>query len=248
MKVALVTGSSGLIGSALVESYLEADYRVIGLDITDTDKFSSSNYFFYKLDLLNLGQVAECIKDISRKFDAIDCIVNNASTRPDGFFQKSEEYNLDSFEKVLAVNLTANLAISSGLFQLLLKAAAPSIVNISSIYGLRAPDFSIYPKNESGELIFTTPVSYSVAKSAIVGLTKHLAAEWGQFGIRVNAVAPGGIENSQEKGFIERYTSITSLNRMCKVEDVVNLVLFLTSHRSTYITGQTIPVDGGWTL
>lgn len=248
MKVALVTGSSGLIGGALVESYLQSSYRVIGLDITETDRFNNPNFLFYKLDLTNLHQIKDCIEDISSNFNAIDCIINNASARPEGFFQKSEEYDLETFEKVLAINLTANLAISSGLFQLLLKSSNPSIVSLSSIYGLRAPNFSIYPKNELGDLLFTTPISYSVAKSALVGLTKHLAAEWGAAGVRVNAVAPGGIENAQDKDFVERYTALTSLKSMCKVEDVVNLVRFLTSQKSTHITGLTIPVDGGWTL
>ena len=99
-----------------------------------------------------------------------------------------------------------------------------------------------------GEFAFTTPVSYSVAKAAIVGLTKHLAMEWGSHGIRVNAIAPGGIENSQDPDFVRKYKDQTSLGRMCKIKDVVNMVNFLSSEESSYLTGLTIPVDGGWTL
>ena len=248
MKSALVTGSSGLIGRAIVDSFLASNYRVFGLDLVDREEFENQNFHFLKVDLADLGNIHQVVMDVSLKIDSLDCLVNNASCRPDGFFEPSHKYNLQTFEDVLKINLTSNLALSSELFNLMTKSESPSIINMSSIYGLRAPRFSIYPKDSMGEFAFTTPVSYSVAKAAIVGLTKHLAMEWGSHGIRVNAIAPGGIENSQDPDFVRKYKDQTSLGRMCKIKDVVNMVNFLSSEESNYLTGLTIPVDGGWTL
>lgn len=111
-----------------------------------------------------------------------------------------------------------------------------------------APDYSIYKDPDQQNTFFTTPVSYSVSKTALLGLTRHLANEWGEFGIRVNSVSPGGIENHQPDFFVQNYEKNTPLNRMAMPMDVVSAVEFLISDKSKYITGINLAVDGGWTL
>ena len=138
MKSALVTGSSGLIGRAIVDSFLASNYRVFGLDLVDREEFENQNFHFLKVDLADLGNIHQVVMDVSLKIDSLDCLVNNASCRPDGFFEPSHKYNLQTFEDVLKINLTSNLALSSELFNLLTKSESPSIINMSSIYGLRA--------------------------------------------------------------------------------------------------------------
>ena len=106
----------------------------------------------------------------------------------------------------------------------------------------------IYKDSNDENFLFNTPVSYSVSKSALIGLTRHLANEWGQFGIRVNCISPGGIENHQPDLFVNNYKKFTPLNKMASPSDVINAIEYLISEKSKYITGINLPVDGGWTL
>jgi NAD(P)-dependent dehydrogenase (short-subunit alcohol dehydrogenase family) len=122
-----------------------------------------------------------------------------------------------------------------------------SIVQTSSIYGLVAADPRIYEGSEYLGRPINTPAVYAASKAAVVGLTRHLAAHWGGRGIRVNAVAPGGVASGQNETFQRRYSALVPMGRMAEAEEVVGAVLFLASDASSYVTGQTLAVDGGWT-
>ena len=117
-----------------------------------------------------------------------------------------------------------------------------SIINIGSIYGTVAPDFSIYAGTE-----MTMPVAYSAIKGGIIALTRYIATYYGSSNIRANVVSPGGIIDRQAQTFIDRYIEKTPLDRMGTPPDVAGAVLFLASDASAYITGQNLLVDGGWT-
>jgi NAD(P)-dependent dehydrogenase (short-subunit alcohol dehydrogenase family) len=118
-----------------------------------------------------------------------------------------------------------------------------SIVNFTSIYGMQAPDFSIYDG-----LDVTSPVEYSAIKGAILNLTRYLASYLGSDGIRVNAVSPGGVFDGQAEQFVERYEQKVPLSRMARPEDVLGAVVFLLSDASAYVTGHNLVVDGGWSI
>ena len=118
-----------------------------------------------------------------------------------------------------------------------------SIVNVASIYGVVGNDFTIY-ENTNG---MTSPAAYSAIKGGVINFTKYLASYFGSYGIRVNAVSPGGIFNNQNKTFVEQFEYKVPLKRMAKPEEISPSITFLLSDESSYITGHNLIVDGGWT-
>jgi NAD(P)-dependent dehydrogenase (short-subunit alcohol dehydrogenase family) len=124
----------------------------------------------------------------------------------------------------------------------LLQKGCMNVINFSSIYGIVAPDFTMY----SGTDIHEPPVEYAFVKSGVIGMTRWLAKKYAP--ARVNAIAPGGVSDNQGKEFVHQYERRAPLGRLATANDVVNAVLFLASDASSYITGQVIVTDGGWTL
>jgi len=120
-----------------------------------------------------------------------------------------------------------------------------SIINFSSTYGLVGPDQKIY-ENKKKKFFIKNP-AYPTSKGGIIAFTKYLASYWGDKNIRVNCIVPGGVENKQNKIFIKNYSSKTALGRMANSEDLNGIIHLLCSKNSSYITGSTIVVDGGWT-
>jgi NAD(P)-dependent dehydrogenase (short-subunit alcohol dehydrogenase family) len=118
-----------------------------------------------------------------------------------------------------------------------------SIINISSDLGIIAPDQRIYKKSN-----FIKPVTYSVVKHGIIGLTKYTASYWGKKNIRCNAIAPGGIYNNHNSSFVKKINQLIPLGRMAKKKEYNGLILFLCSDHSSYITGSVIVADGGRTI
>ena len=122
-----------------------------------------------------------------------------------------------------------------------------SIIQTSSTYGLVGPDFGIYEGSEYMGCRITTPAAYAASKGAVVQLTRYLATYWGDQGIRVNTLVPGGIESGQNETFQKNYGARVPLGRMAFVDEMVGAVVYLASDASSYMTGQMVVVDGGWT-
>lgn len=257
-KTAIVTGALGLIGKEHCKALAEAGANVIVADIDEKNsaEFAESLQTDSLGVLLNVTQ-PESIKSIRdkvlNKFGHIDILVNNAAINdmfenPKAASEQSkfENYPLELWQKSIDVNLTGVFLCSQILGTVMAEQKAGSIINIASTYGITAPDQSLYIK-EDGTQSFFKPPAYSATKGAVIMFTKYLAAYWGNAGVRVNALSPGGVENNQDEFFIKKYSAKTPLGRMASPDDYKGALIFLASESSKYMTGANLVVDGGWT-
>jgi NAD(P)-dependent dehydrogenase (short-subunit alcohol dehydrogenase family) len=257
-KVAVVTGAAGLIGKQHCNALSEAGANIIVCDI-DKDKCEQlagelkTKSFGIETDITKPESVKNLKEKILDEFGKIDILVNNAAINDmfenpstAGELSMFENYPLNMWQKSIDVNITGTFLCSQILGTEMAKAGKGSIINIASTYGIVAPDQSIYRKKD-GSQNFYKSAAYPVTKGAVIAFTKFLAAYWGNKGIRVNALSPGGVENNQDEYFIENYSAKTILGRMAKSTDYKGAIIFLASDASEYMTGANLIVDGGWT-
>jgi NAD(P)-dependent dehydrogenase (short-subunit alcohol dehydrogenase family) len=261
-KVAVVTGAIGLLGKHHCDALAEAGATVI---VTDTDPQQTTSFateLSGRYDVPALGHAVDITKkdeidglrDVTlQRFGQIDVLVNNAAINdmfenPKTATEQSkfENYPLDLWQRSLDVNVTGAFLCSQVIGSVMARAGRGSIINIASTYGLVAPDQSLYRKSD-GTQTFYKSVAYPVTKAAIISLTRFLAAYWGGSGVRANTLSPGGVENSQDREFIESYSMRTPLGRMADPTDYKGAIVFLASDASAYMTGANLVVDGGWT-
>jgi 2-deoxy-D-gluconate 3-dehydrogenase len=189
-------------------------------------------------------------------FGRLDVLVNSAALDPkfdpDAVSKgiapgKFEEYPLEQWNAALNVNLTGTFLVTQACVkQMLAQGKKGSIINICSTYGLNGPDQRIYRKADGSQPAFK-PVYYTVTKAGIVGFTKYLAAYYMETEIRVNMLTPGGVYNNHDELFAKNYAAKTILGRMAKRDEMNGALLFLASDASSYMTGNNVVVDGGWT-
>ena len=190
-------------------------------------------------------------------FGHLDILVNSAALDPkfdlghrdsdqhrfgSGAF---EDFPLAAWDQALAVNLTGAFLCCQAVARPMLSQGGGVIVNLSSIYGLSAPDQRLYQR--PGEPARFKPVYYSVTKAGILGLTQYLAAYYAGKNIRVNALSPGGVYNGHDPAFVQSYSARAILGRMAEKDELNGALLFLVSEASAYMTGANLVVDGGWT-
>jgi 2-deoxy-D-gluconate 3-dehydrogenase len=160
---------------------------------------------------------------------------------------KFEEYPLEQWNAALNVNLTGMFLVTQACVkQMLAQGKKGSIINICSTYGLNGPDQRIYRKRDGSQPAFK-PVYYTVTKAGVLGFTKYLSAYYMETEIRVNALTPGGVFNNHDETFVKNYAAKTILGRMARKDEMNGALLFLASDASSYMTGNNLVVDGGWT-
>lgn len=257
-KVAVVTGALGLIGKHHCHALSEAGANVI---VCDLDESKCAN-FASSLSVLSLGigvditdkkSVTELKRKVLSNYGKIDILVNNAAINdkfedPLSALEESkfENYPVEMFKKSLDVNVTGMFVCSQVIGTEMAKKGSGSIINVASTYGIVAPDQSIY-QNEKGEQTFYKSAAYPVTKGAVISFTRFLAAYWGNKGVRVNTLSPGGVRDNQEEFFVKNYSAKTPLGRMAHPTDYKGALVFLASDASSYMTGANLVVDGGWT-
>ena len=257
-KVAVVTGALGLIGKNHCRALAEAGANVIVCDLNESEcaDFAASLSVLslgISADITNKKSIEQLRDEVISNYGKIDILVNNAAIN-DKFEDplsaldesKFENYPLEMFKKSLDVNIVGMFLCSQVIGSEMAKAGYGSIINLASTYGVVAPDQSIY-KNENGEQTFYKSAAYPVTKGAVISFTRFLAAYWGNKGVRVNTLSPGGVRDNQEEFFVKNYSAKTPLGRMAQPNDYKGALVFLASDASSYMTGANLVVDGGWT-
>lgn len=255
-KVVLITGATGYFGRYFVKE-LSKEYSVIAMGRSE-EKLESLRGFTTEivvLDIYDMEKSIEVIEEISKRYDIYGLVNNAYDFSPKTGFNipegKYETISIEMMRNSLESSVLSPLVITQAVGQKMIeKGIKGSIVNISSMYGLVSPDIQLY----EGKTVFN-PIVYSVSKSAIDGMTRYIASFWGPNGIRCNSIAPGPFPNVETKSdnapddneFIERLNKRTMLNRVGHPTELLGALKLLLSEESSYITGETICVDGGWT-
>lgn len=242
-KVVLITGGSGFFGSRLAKIIQLNNGVPIILDKKINSK-KSSKFEYFKLDITKKKSVENVIKKITKKYEKIDCLINNAAlnNKLDQNKSKLENFSLKQWNDEINVGLTGALLVTQSVIKNMIKNKSGSIICISSDLGLIAPNQDIYNKK------IKKPVSYSVVKHGIIGFGKYLSTYLGDFNIRSNILCPGGIYNKQPRKFVNKLEKLIPLKRMAKIDDYDGIILYLCSDLSTYMTGSVISCDGGRTV
>jgi NAD(P)-dependent dehydrogenase (short-subunit alcohol dehydrogenase family) len=239
-KVAVITGAARGIGLAVARRFLAEGYRVGLLDIDGTAQEAAAKELNQPDQVLALAcdvaiaaQVQASVDAIAQRFGRIDALVNNAGT---AVFKPILDTTPEEWERVIAVNLTGPFLCSQACARVMLETGGGAIVNIASISGLRAS---------------TLRVAYGTSKAGLMHLTRQQAAELGNMGIRVNAVAPGPVDTAMAKqvhtaDIRADYHDAIPLNRYGLEEEIANAVWFLCSDEASFINGQTLAADGGF--
>lgn len=252
-KVIVITGGVGLIGKAFVSAVLEAGGTSIIADINEADgrdleaklseKFGAARVCFCRLDITVPESVTELISKATGRYGRIDAWVNNAYPRNANYGRRFFDVEHLDFCENISMHLGGYFLCSQQIAACFLRQGGGTIINIASIYGVRAPRFDIYNETE-----MTTPVEYATAKSAIIHLTKYMAQYFKGRDIRVNSISPGGIYNAQPIAFVKRYKALCAGKGMLDTSDLIGTLIFLLSDSAAVINGQNIIVDDGFTL
>jgi 2-deoxy-D-gluconate 3-dehydrogenase len=262
-RVAVVTGGVGLLGAEFCRTLAEAGAAVVVVDLNASasqavaDSLTKSGFktLAVPTDITHPEAVKALVEKTLSTFGRLDILVNSAALDPKfdpdavskgitpGAF---EDYPLDMWNSALNVNLTGIFLMTQACVKpMIAQGKKGSIINICSTYGLNGPDQRIYIKD--GKRVAFKPVYYTVTKAGVMGFTKYLAAYYADTEIRVNALTPGGVFNNHEDYFVKNYSAKTILGRMAHKDEMNGALLFLASDASSYMTGNNVVVDGGWT-
>jgi len=264
-QVAVITGGGGLMADSHARAILSGGGVPVLLDVDAKkldeacgrldESFAGVTIETYAADIRSHEQLEEIRKDLLKKYGHIDILINNAANNPKmeskvanmGVIQ-FENFPLDIWEADIGVGLTGAMLCAQVFGAAMKQNRKGVILNISSDLGVIAPDQRIYRRDGlSDEEQIVKPVTYSVIKHALIGLTKYLATYYAEHGIRCNAICPGGIENGQDREFMEKLTNLIPMGRMAAKDEYQGTVLYLVSDASAYMTGATVIIDGGRT-
>ena len=263
-KIIVITGAAGFLGrmhSEAVASYGGVPI-LLDLEQSNVDELAHKlnekyniDTIGYSVDITNEKNIQDNVELITKTFGRIDGLINNAANNPkmedDGQvnFSRLENFSLDAWDKDVGIGLTgAFLCAKYYGFEISKNPNGGSIVNISSDLGLIAPDQRLYAKKDLQQhLQPVKPVTYSVIKSGLIGLTRYLSTYWIDENVRCNAICPGGVENGQPSDFLNEVSLRIPMNRLAKPYEYQGTLVWMLSDASSYLNGAIVPVDGGRT-
>ena len=249
-KIAVVTGGAGLLGTEISMTLASLGAKVIIADNNINKGKSLSKKIikrgfkaeFYPLDISSNKSIIEFTTTINNRFKKIDIWINNAYPRTkDWGLKKFEDITYESLNENVRMHMNGYFVCCQKVLKLMKIKKRGVIVNVASIYGILGPNFNLYDGTD-----MTVAAAYSMIKGGIVNLSRYLSTYYGPYNIRINAVCPGGIFDNQPKKFVKKYNSLTPLGRMADPKDIAGPIVFLCSDAASYITGQVLNIDGGW--
>ncbi len=262
-RVAVITGGAGLLGEQHARAIAGAGGTPVLVDVSGgraaetAERIAAECHvpaWGCRVDITRRDELQDFLAQLLDRFGRLDILINNAANNPrmedsaDVNFSRFEHFPSAQWDADLAVGLTGAFLCSQVLGSEMARRGRGVIVNIASDLALIAPDQRLYRQpGLAPHLQPVKPVTYSVVKSALLGLTRYLATYWADRGVRANALCPGGVFNGQPEDFVVRLSELVPLKRMAKVDEYQGAVLFLCSDASSYMTGATLVVDGGRT-
>ena len=256
-KTAIITGSAGLLGEEHAMALLDIGAKVILTDVNEKKLKTSYNKLKKKykkvipfvLDVTSIQSINKLNKYLKKKRIRINILINNAAI--DSKFTKTnkqnnfENFSLSQWNSELSVGLTGAMLCSKIFGSEMVKTKGGVILNIASDLSVIAPNHNIYKTKNKLQKDFFKPVTYSVIKTGLIGLTRYIATYWNSKNLRCNALSPGGVENNQKKEFKHKLKSLIPLGRMAQRNEYRGAIQFLCSNASKYMNGQNIIIDGG---
>lgn len=248
----MVTGGAGLLGRTFCSAIAASGGCAIVADVNLAAATEVANEINVRnprgalaieLDITSKSSISNAFAAVTTATLSIDAVVNNAYPRNRNYGRQLESVEFEDFTENLSLHLGGYFLVSQQAAQLFLIQGGGSIINMSSIYGVMAPRFSVYEGTS-----MTMPVEYAAIKSGVVQLTKYFAQYYKGKNIRVNAISPGGIEDGQPEAFLSAYRSHCAGKGMLNTEDLAGTLTFLLSDMARHVNGQNIIVDDGFSL
>jgi len=261
-KVIVITGAAGLLGHQHAEIVAQAGGIPIMLDLhasavelmaKDLEKRYETLAAGFAVDITQESEIEKNCDTLLTRFGHIDGLINNAANNPkvednrSVNFARLENFPLETWVDDISVGLTGAF-LCAKYYGFAIARQGGCIVNISSDLGLIGPDQRLYRKpGLPDHQQPVKPVSYSVVKSGIIGLTRYLATYWAEKGVRCNALCPGGVENNQDPTFLKEVCNRIPMGRLARADEYQGALLFLLSEASSYMNGAVLSIDGGKT-
>ena len=261
-KTAIITGGAGLLGVFHARALLQQnctvelwDIDIAGLERSLSslrEEFPNMNCRIRVVDVSIEEDIKSAVDVLREEKMGVDILINNAAINPKmsttqkNYLTRFEDFDVDEWNREISVGLTGSILCCKHLGQLMVEQGKGVILNISSDLSVIATNQNIYVnKSLSESKQPKKPVSYSVIKTGLVGLTRYLATYWAESGIRVNALSPGGVLDRQDSDFVSNLAKLIPMGRMAAPGEYVGAIQFLCSDASAYMTGQNIVIDGG---
>jgi NAD(P)-dependent dehydrogenase (short-subunit alcohol dehydrogenase family) len=250
-KRVLLVGATGVLGRAYAQAIAKTGAQLAIADLSSSDVLTLANSigaYGIEMDVTDEASVQAGVKAAIEELGGLDGAISNAAATGEFLLKEGdpfaafEEYPLAAWQKTIDVNLTGSFLVAREAGRAMKASGGGSLVLVSSIYGVVGPDHSIYEDQP-----FKSFPGYSASKAGVIGLTRWLATWWGDAGIRVNCLTPGGTYNDHNESFAAAYGNRTPMGRMAKRDEVTGMMMFLLSDASNYCTGQNYIVDGGFT-